>query len=130
MRVRASLLLVMPVLGLMPAGCQRLNDERAIHVPAGGIQPILYSAPTYAQKLTIHVSSPGAPITVCLVREEDREAAEAALDKDKTPTSTLAGMAKGEDINLEATVPAKTAYALLIRADRKAADVQIQVNGR
>jgi len=35
-----------------------------------------------------------------------------------------------EEITLEATVPAKTAYVLLIHSDRKKADVKVKVTGR
>jgi hypothetical protein len=127
---RACLRLALPAFLLALTGCQRLNDERTVHVPAAGFLGIEYSAPRYGQKLQIQIRSPGAPVSVYLVREEDREAAESQIAIEKAPASPLASKEKAEDINLEVEVPAKTAYAVLICAHKKDADVHVQVKGR
>jgi hypothetical protein len=128
MRFRISLMFVLSALLL--SGCQRLNDERTIKLMAGAIQAIDYGAPRYAQKLTVNVSSPGAPVTVYIVRQEDSEAAQNKLDASKAPSDPLAGQEKAEEINLETTVPPNTAFTLLIRADKKTAEVRLKVTGR
>ena len=129
MRTRVYLLFALSATLLF--GCQRLNDERTINLSAGGIQVIEYSEPRYEQKLTIHVgSSPGAPVTVYLVRKDDSEAAQNQMDRNKAPAAPLGGKEMAEDIDLEAMVPAKTAYTLLIRADKKSTEVRVKVTGR
>jgi hypothetical protein len=50
--------------------------------------------------------------------------------ENKVPATPLAGKDKAEDITLEATVPAKTGFVLLLRADKKDADVAVKVAGR
>jgi hypothetical protein len=112
------------------AGCQPLKIEKTMSVPVGGVSSLILDPPRYEQKVTVQISSPGAPVSAYLVRESDRAAAEALMQKDKAPTSPLAGKEKAEDITLEATVPAKTGFALLIRADKKNADVKVKVTGR
>jgi hypothetical protein len=112
------------------SGCQRLNYESSAKVPPFGVHRIEFDPPKYAQKITIETHSPGSPVSVYLVRQEDSDAAQDQLDKDKTPSASLAGKDKSEDITLEATVPAKTAFSLLIRADKKSAEVRVKVTGR
>jgi hypothetical protein len=131
MRVRTPSLFVLSAVLL--TGCQRLNYEKTFHLEATAVQPIEFSAPTYAQKLTVQVSSPGAPVTVYVVRvvqPEDATAAQTQMETNQAPADPLAGKEKAEEINLETTVPAKTAYMLLIRADKKAAEVRVKVTGR
>jgi hypothetical protein len=130
-RPRNGLLSALAAALLLAAGCQRLNDERSVHVMAGNIHEIGYSAPRYQQKLTVNVSSPGAPVTVYLVREGDEStAAQNKMNAGKEPVAPFAGKEKAEDITLEATIPAGTAYVLLIRSDKKNADVKVKVTGR
>ena len=128
MRVRVYLSFVL--FAAATFGCQRLNDERTFHLPAGGIQSIEYSAPRFAQKLTIDVVSPGAPVTAYVVKQDESEAAKTTMDAGKAPAAPLVGKESAEEIHLETTVPAKTGYTLLIRADKKSAEVRVKVTGR
>jgi hypothetical protein len=115
---------------LLTAGCQRLNEERTLSLMPGEFKSLSFSPPSYEQKLTVQVSSPGAPVSVWLGRESDTEAAQDKLQKEKSPDASLAGKEKAEDITLEATIPAKTGYALYIRAEQKKAEVKVKVTGR
>lgn len=130
MKMRACLLLLLTAMLPLTAGCQRLNDERTVTVPTGTIHSLEYSEPRSQQKVTIQIKSPGAPVTVYLVPKKDSEAAQNRLDQGKTPETPLAGKEKVEEATLEATVPAKTAYVLLLRADKKKAEVHVKVTGR
>jgi len=115
---------------LLTAGCQRLNEERTMSLLPGESKHLIFSAPAYEQKLTVQVSSPGAPVSAWLVRESDSEAAQDQLQKNKSPDAPLAGKEKAEDITLDTTIPAKTGYILFIRAEQKRAEVKVKVTGR
>jgi hypothetical protein len=115
---------------LLLAGCQRLNEERTLHVTVGAVHQIDISPPRFEQKVTARISSPGAPVSAYLVRQADSEAAKNRMMENKAPATPLAGKDKAEDITLEATVPAKTGFVLLLRADQKDADVAVKVTGR
>ncbi len=113
------------------AGCQKLKYENnSIEIFPFGVHRIEFDAPKYNQKLSIEAHSPGSPISVYLVSQAESDAAQDQLEKDKTPTASLASMEKAEEIKLEATVPANTAFVLLIRADKKSAQVRVNVSGR
>ena len=130
MKARLCLVLFLSAMPPLLTGCQRLNDERTVSVSLGDPYSIEYSAPRYEQKVTIQVSSPGAPVSAYLVAEPDRQAAQLLLNQKKTPEKSLAGKEKAEEFTLEATVPAKTAFVLLIRADKKEAQVRVKATGR
>jgi hypothetical protein len=115
---------------LLLTGCQPLKFEKTETIPAGEVKLYTFDAPRYDQKLTVKVSSPGAPVSIWLVKEEDGEAARSRLESDKPPTSSIASKENSEDITMEATIPAKTGYVLLVRSDKKKAEVKINVNGR
>jgi hypothetical protein len=118
------------LLAVLLAGCQPLKVEKTISIFAGGVEALIFDAPRYDQKVTVQVSSPGAPVSVYLVRESDMEKAREQMERGKAPSSSLAGKDGAEEISLEATVPAKTEYALLIRADKKTAEAKVKLTGR
>jgi hypothetical protein len=111
------------------AGCQRLNYEKTLKVSPGEYPVIDFDAPRSEQKVTVQVTSPGVPISAYLVKESDKTAANEALDRAKAPAALLGSKEKAEDIQFEATVPARTGYTLLLRSN-KATDVKIKVTGR
>jgi hypothetical protein len=112
------------------AGCQRLDLEKTLHVAVGEVHRVYIDPPRSDQKVTARINSPGAPVSAYLVLESDSEAAQKKMMDHQAPAAPLAGKDKAEDITLEATVPAKKGYALLLRADAKDADVKVKVTGR
>ena len=130
MKVRFCVLLLLAAMPPLLTGCQRLNDERTVSVSLGVVNSIEYDPPRYEQKLTIDIHSPGSPVTVYLVRKENMEAAQTRMEQNKALEGPLAGKEKTEEATLEATVPAKTGFVLLIRADKKKAEVHIKTTGR
>jgi hypothetical protein len=126
--VSLSPLLLVSLSGI--AGCQPLKVEKTISIFGGGVEALIFDAPRYEQKVNVQVSSPGAPVSVYLVKESDMEKARESMERGKTPTSSLAGKDGVEEITLEATVPSGTAYALLIRADKMKAEAKVKLTGR
>lgn len=114
---------------LLTGGCQPLKYEKSLTVDAGDIQTLTFDPPRYEQKLKVQVSSPGSPVSVYLVRESEAQAVQQDLNFGKAPASPLAGKDKAEEITLEATIPAKTGFALVIHSKKKA-EVKVNVTGR
>jgi hypothetical protein len=128
MRPTAILALLLAV-----AGCQRLNDERTVPLGPSQVHAVLYDAPRSDQKVSVTVSSPGAPVDAYLVLEKERQAVQDGLDRGQRPATAkvLAGKEKVEEASLEATVPAKSAFAVLLNSkSNKTADVKVKVTGR
>ncbi len=130
MRTRLCLMWALLSGMFLLAGCQPLKIEKTMAVPLRGVGSLIVDPPRYEQKVTVQVSSPGAPVSAYLVRESDMAAAQTLMESGKAPSSPLAGKEKAEDFTLEATVPAKTGYALLLRAEKKNANVKVKVTGR
>jgi hypothetical protein len=122
------------VYGLLTAlaGCQRLDLDKSYTVAAGGTQAIHLDAPRSTQDLKVEISSPGKPVSACVVKEEESTKAEEALNNGKEPAAALAYTGKAENLTLQAKIPAKTAFAVLVfNPDRRdPASVKIKVTGR
>jgi hypothetical protein len=117
---------------LLAAGCrqQRLNVERTVTLEGGlGWKTLEFDPPRSEQKLTVTVTSPGVPVNAYLVKAADAPALQTALERGQAPTSTLAQKEKAEDIMLEATVPAKTGFTLVLQSNKKT-DAKVKVVGR
>ena len=121
--------LLLGLLVVTAAGCQRVNYEKTYTIEPGEMKSILFDAPRYGQEVTVQVSSPGAPVSVYLVKAADEDAAHRAASRGGG-SDVLAGKEKAEDISLKATVPAKTAYAVVLEAQTKKAEARVKVNGR
>src|SRR5262249_2663322 len=94
-----------------------------------------FDPPTYKQKLTITVTPTGGPVSAWLVKEEDVKAVEKDLEaqKDPPPSRALAhqaNKAKAQELTLNAQVPAKTPYALLVKAEKSKVTVKVKIKGR
>jgi hypothetical protein len=117
---------------LLIAGCQPLSYEKDYQLDTTAAIQILFDPPKYDQNVKVLVVSPGHPVSACLVKEEDKDRAEGALNRDTEPAGALASKLKGDNFTLEAKVPAKTAYVVVVfNPDRKElASVKVKVTGR
>lgn len=111
-----------------PAGVPQLDFERMLEVEPGQVRSLILDALSGPIKARVAVKSPGAPVHVYVVLEKDRDAAEERALRGKRPEKLLAHKEKTEDATLEAAVPARTAFAvLLVAADGKKAKVRVKV---
>jgi hypothetical protein len=118
---------------VLAAGCkQRVNEERTLSLEPGVTKPLQIDAPARDQQVTVTVASPGAPVSAYLVLEKNRAATEDALVAGKKPgANILAGSEKAEQATLEATVPAKEAYAVVVsNSSGKPAQVKVTIKGQ
>jgi hypothetical protein len=114
---------------LLAAGCQKLNYEKIIQLESGDIKSFLIPGPRAAQQVNATVSSPGTPVDAFVVLEQDRPAVENSLQLQEKPRSTLA-QGRGEELTLSATIPAKTAYSVIVSGANKTTEVKIKVMGQ
>jgi hypothetical protein len=119
----------------MATGCQRMKEERTVTIAPGGSHALEFSAPSYSQKVTVTVSPSGGSVSAYLVKTSEFSAVDSALDVGKPPPADAVFARKeskdqAEEYSLEATIPAKTEYTLLLRAGPKGADVKVKVVGR
>jgi hypothetical protein len=115
---------------LLGGGCRRqvLNDERTVLVQPGQLKSFPVDAPAWDEKVTVTVSSPGVPVGVYMV---PGKVAEDAIDSAKPPATSLAFQEKAEQATIEATVPAKTAFAVVLHnAGANPAQVKMTIKGR
>ena len=114
---------------LVAAGCQKLSYEKTIKLKPGGIEALLITAPRTAQQVTAMVSSPGSAVEAFIVLEKDRPAVENSLQIEEKPTGPLA-QGRGEELTLSATIPAKSAYSIIVSGAQKTSEVKIKVTGQ
>lgn len=126
-----TLLLLPPV---VLAGCRRqsLSYAKAVTVNAGdAYQAQTIDPPTRDQQVTVTISSATAAVSVYLVLEKDREAAQESLRQERVPANVLAKKEKVQEATLEATVPAHSSCTVLLApAAGKTAQVALQISGR
>ncbi len=118
--------------GLLLAGaCQRLHFEKDYGIDPLSDQSLTFDAPRYEQNLTVEVHSPGAPLSVYLVKSAEVNKARVALQNGKAPPGALGGKEPAEDVSFNATVPAGTEFTVfLYNPQRKGASAKVKVTGR
>jgi hypothetical protein len=114
---------------LVLAGCQRVNQQKTVTLgPREVVAPFIVDAPSMSQSVTVTVNPNGTPIDAYIVLEKDQAAATKALESGQAPSSSLAGKQKlTGDTTLTATVPARSAYAVLLGNSSKEATVAVKL---
>ncbi len=117
---------------LAAAGCQPVNYENSVPIEPGAIYPVEISAPSRDQNIKVSVTASGAPVSVYVVLQKDREAVESAILSDKTPDASkvLARQEKTESATLDVQIPAKNDYAVLVyNSPGKTTQAKISIKG-
>lgn len=130
--MRPITILLGGALVLAAAGCQPVNYENSMQVEPGTIHPVEISAPSRDQNIRVSVTASGAPVSVYVVLQKDRDAVESAIlgGKALDAAKVLASQEKAESATLDAKVPAKNDYAVLVyNGPGKTAQVKISIKG-
>ncbi len=126
---RRWLLLTLVVLSL--AGCnRRLSFERTLSMGPGDVSSFVVDAPRGEQKVVVTFTCDNSPVDVYLALEPDLEAASKAIRDFKAPTAILAKQMKAKEGSLEATIPAKKAFGLIVASPIRDSTVQIKIAGK
>jgi hypothetical protein len=112
-------------------GCQRLSVEQKVSLDGAEPKQLDVEAPRYEQTVTVEVDSPSVPVLAYVVKTEDVEAAYRALVKGQEPENALAATKeKSAKVSITATIPAKTAYSVLLRAVGGGGEATLRIKGQ
>lgn len=135
--MRTCLLTGVMVLLVLTAGCQRLNHEKEIDLEQFTVYKAMFDAPTYNQKVTATIEPKDSAVSAYLVTDANLKAVEKALQENTAPDAKLALAQKTakrgdpkENFTIEASVPAKTAFALVLYTPQKNTKVKFKVVGK
>jgi hypothetical protein len=119
------------VLLIAAIGCPRFTTEKTYSLGAGVVQRIDIDAPTYEQPVKVQIKSPGVPISVFIVTDEHAPAVQQALLELKEPdkSQVLGSKERFEEGTVEAKVPKKKNYVILLAGAAKNADVKVKIIG-
>jgi hypothetical protein len=120
---------------VLAAGCSKVNLEKSAALEPGDFKAVTIDAPRGEQKVSVSVTSTGAPIDVYVALEGDPDAAlklaEDLARGNKPPASVIAGKQKATEATLDAVIPARKSYSvLLVNGSTKKADVKIKIAGK
>ena len=117
---------------VMVQGCQRLNEEQNVTLGVGEVKGLSIEPPRSEQKVTVTVTSSASPVDVYVVLDPNRAAVSQSLEKGMAPEASkvLASQKKVQEASLEATIPAKTAYAVVLAGATKDTQVKLKIQGR
>ncbi|CAN5438669.1 hypothetical protein BH10PLA2_BH10PLA2_09750 [soil metagenome] len=122
---------IVACLVLTTAGCnRRLNFERSLTMGPGDVRSFSVEAPRVQQKVTITFSSSEVPVDVYVALEKDIEAASSALQNYKAPQGILASQMKARQGSVDVTIPARTAYGVIVAGSTKDTTVQVKMTGK
>jgi hypothetical protein len=128
---RARLFYLSFLLPVLAGGCQPINVESNYTIPEGGSQSAAFTAPRYTQKIKVTVTPQDGPVSAYIVKDPDGKFGDSA-PLSKPPAELIIAKRdaeRTEEYTIDATIPAKTPYAILLYAKRKT-DVKLKVTGR
>ena len=127
---RPMILVLLGLALLVPVGCQKVDYQHTISMEAGDIKSTTITAPQREQHVRVAVDSSASPVDVYIVLEKDRQQAIEALNKDKPLAQALASKKRVRNDTLEATIPAKNEYAVVLTGAGGPTAVQLHITAR
>jgi len=121
---RASCLIL-----LVLVGCHKLNYEKSESLSPGETKTYTVEAPKGDQKVRVVARSSEGPVSVYLVLQHEAQAVEAAITGGHTPPKdkVLAGAEKQNEVTLDATVPAKNEFTVIVGGASKKTTITVKV---
>ncbi len=119
------------LLALLLAGCNRaLNFEKKFTMGPGDVNSFTVDAPRREQHVTVSFSSSAAPIDVYVALEKDLAIAETAIRNYKKPEGILAKLEKSSNGSLEAVIPAKADFGVILAGSIRDTAVEVKLTGK
>lgn len=113
------------------AGCNSsVNFERTLSVGPGDVPSFSVDPPRREQKVTVSFKSTETPVDIYVTLDKDLEAASKAIQNYKVPQNVLASKLKSKDGSVEATIPGKTAFGVIVAGAVKDTSVQVTIKGK
>jgi hypothetical protein len=110
------------------AGCQKaLNEQKTLTMGPGDVRKIEIDAPRREQPLKIAFNSSATEVSIYVVPAQDGDKALDALMSYKPVATALAKMEKTKSGTLDATIPAKTAFAVLVAGAVRDTTVDLKI---
>ena len=116
---------------LVCGGCQKpLNEQKTLTMGPGDVRKIEIDAPRREQAVTVTFTSSATEVSVYLVTAQDGDKGLEALTNYKPLSATLAEKKKAKTGTLEATIPAKTGFAILLAGATRDTSVDLKITSK
>jgi len=128
---------LLPVVGaialLAATGCKKINIEKSYDLEPGdnSNKILIIDPPSREQQIVVTATSSEANIGVLILKGNDEKAIEQKPEKLRSEGAILAEKSGEKTITLEATIPAKTPYMVMVSLmENKKSAVKLTVKGK
>ncbi len=119
------------LLTLSMAGCNKaLNFEKKFTMGPGEVRSFSVDAPKREQHVTVTFTSSAAPVDVYVALEKDLENVSMAIQNFKKTEGVLAQLEKSSNGSLEAVIPAKTGFGLIVAGPIRDTAVEVKLTSK
>ena len=137
MLLRKGLMVVL-VAGLaLVAGCQKLNYSETAEVKMGDVWEKGFSAPAYEQSIRVTIEPESCSVSAYVVADSKIEEFRKIADSNREPSKDLYIVGQTfkrsdskQNILLEATIPARTAYWVYVNGGKVTTKIKVKVVGK
>lgn len=121
---------VLCLLLLVLAGCgQPLDVRKDLTLEIGEVHCVFIDAPSREQKVVVSVTS-DVEVDAWIVKGQDEAAINKQMNLGQKPTDALSGKQKITSEKIDATIPARTAYTIVVGNSTKNAKVNVKITGK
>jgi hypothetical protein len=118
-------------LTLSLTGCNRaLHYDKTLSMGPGDVKSFSVDPPRSEQKVTITFTSSAVPVSVYVALEKDLETASKAIENYKQPDGILAKQEKAREGSIEAVIPAKSGFGVIVAGAANDTSVQVKLTGK
>jgi hypothetical protein len=112
-------------------GCNSsLSYQNQFTIGPGDVKPLRVDAPRREQQVTVTFTSSAAPVDVYLALDKDLDNALIAIENYKKPEGILAKLEKSSNGSLQAVIPAKTAFGVIVAGSIRDTSVEVKITSK
>jgi len=122
---RAScLLLLLPIVG-----CHKLTFEKSESLDVSEVKKYAVDPPRVKQNVRVVATSSECPVSVYVVLDENAPAVEDAIQSSTKPAAdkVLGGADKQQEATVDATIPAKSGFTILVGGATKKTNITVKL---
>jgi hypothetical protein len=110
-------------------GCSKIHEKREFTVGAAESHSLEISAPLSEQKVKVTLTS-DQPVNIYVLLDKDYPKGKDDFDPETLKTGIIASQKNAKEASLDATIPAKEKYRVIVGGATKQATVTVKIDSQ
>ena len=112
------------------AGCSKIHEKKEFSLDTGGYKTLEITAPLSEQKVKVTLTADQAVNIYVLLEKDMPKGKGDDFDPDMMKVTFIASQKNAKDASLDATIPAKEKYVIIVSGATKKTNVTVKIDSQ